>query len=403
MTDNFTFEDHRSIQQMLDDHERLRQEIDKRSLEEIVLSNDYGELSNSDRKIVEDYSESKFFLTATRKALDFTKSSTMEVLADSPDSNMDTKCATLFNSEKEYAEAMVTLTGGFNERMMKELEATRTEPFHSVFMQENEYNATVQAPLENRVVKAAIEKEMGDGNIMQNRTVSDLVDVIVYTRDIEAEYYINNDNVIDDTLAAFFDENENGRLNTIDIDRYNEHLRKEQEQQRENEISAQQAAELYQNGYRSTDEERIQKEFMYTAAQATALCVMLKAYEENGLNEKAVEQAEKEIKDKEIPVQIVESNDGFVMNTDKEITSENIKDFNQKVENGNEVIHNEVPAETTIDTAEVRGKVKYEQNDDIGTVEKKQGIPTYEEKADEEDRKKSEGKSSKMQVLTDKG
>lgn len=395
MTDNFTFEDHRSIQQMLDDHERLRQEIDKRSLEEIVLSNDYGELSNSDRKIVEDYSESKFFLTATRKALDFTKSSTMEVLADSPDSNMDTKCATLFNSEKEYAEAMVTLTGGFNERMMKELEATRTEPFHSVFMQENEYNATVQAPLENRVVKAAIEKEMGDGNIMQNRTVSDLVDVIVYTRDIEAEYYINNDNVIDDTLAAFFDENENGRLNTIDIDRYNEHLRKEQEQQRENEISAQQAAELYQSGYRSTDEERIQKEFMYTATQATALCIMLKAYEENGLNEKAVEQAEKEIKDKEIPVQIVESNDGFVMNTDKEITSENIKDFNQKVENGNEVIHNEVPAETTIDTAEVRGKVKYEQNDDIGTVEKKQGIPTYEEKADEEDRKKSEGKSSK--------
>lgn len=399
MTDNFTFEDHRSIQQMLDDHERLRQEIDKRSLEEIVLSNDYGELSNSDRKIVEDYSESKFFLTATRKALDFTKSSTMEVLADSPDSNMDTKCATLFNSEKEYAEAMVTLTGGFNERMMKELEATRTEPFHSVFMQENEYNATVQAPLENRVVKAAIEKEMGDGNIMQNRTVSDLVDVIVYTRDIEAEYYINNDNVIDDTLAAFFDENENGRLNTIDIDRYNEHLRKEQEQQRENEISAQQAAELYQSGYRSTDEERIQKEFMYTATQAAALCIMIKAYEENGLNEKAVEQAEKEIKDKEIPVQIVESSDGFVMNTDREITAENVKDFNQKVENGNEVIHNEVPAETTIDTAEVKGKVKYEQNDDIGTVEKKQGIPTYEEKADEEDKKKSEGKSSKNAEL----
>lgn len=399
MTDNFTFEDHRSIQQMLDDHERLRQEIDKRSLEEIVLSNDYGELSNSDRKIVEDYSESKFFLTATRKALDFTKSSTMEVLADSPDSNMDTKCATLFNSEKEYAEAMVTLTGGFNERMMKELEATRTEPFHSVFMQENEYNATVQAPLENRVVKAAIEKEMGDGNIMQDRTVSDLVDVIVYTRDIEAEYYINNDNVIDDTLAAFFDENENGRLNTIDIDRYNEHLRKEQEQQRENEISAQQAAELYQSGYRSTDEERIQKEFMYTATQAAALCIMIKAYEENGLNEKAVEQAEKEIKDKEIPVQIVESSDGFVMNTDREITAENVKDFNQKVENGNEVIHNEVPAETTIDTAEVRGKVKYEQNDDIGTVEKKQGIPTYEEKADEEDKKKSEGKSSKNAEL----
>lgn len=395
MTDNFTYEDHRSIQEMLDDHERLRQEIDKRSLEEIVLSKDYSELSDSDLKIVKDYSGSKFFLSAARKALDFTKSSTMEVLDDNPNSNMDIKCATLFNNEQEYAEAMVTLTGGFDERMMKALEDTRTEPFHSVFMPKNEYDATVQAPLENRVVKEAIAKEMGDGNIMQERTVSDLVDVIMYTRDIEDEYYINNENVIDETLSAFFHENENGGLNVIDIDRYEDHIREEQERQRQNEISAQQAAELYQNGYRHTDEERIQKEFMYTAAQAAALCIMLQAYEENGLNEKAILLAEKEIKDKEIPVQIVESSDGFVMNTDKEITAENFKDFSQKVENGNEVIHNEVPSETTIDTAEVRGKVKYEQNDDIGTVEKKQGIPTYEEKADAADRKKSEGKNSK--------
>lgn len=395
MTDNFSYEDYRSIQEMLDEHERLRQEIDERSLEEIVLSKDYSELSDSDLKIVKDYSESKFFLSATRKALDFTKSSTMEVLDDNPNSNMDIKCATLFNNEQEYAEAMVTLTGGFNERMMKALEDTRTEPFHSTFMPKNEYDATVQAPLENRVVKKAIEEEMGGGNIMQERTVSDLVDVIMYTRDIEDEYYINNENVIDDTLSAFFRENEEGKLNVIDIDRYEDHIREEEERQRQNEISAQQATELYQNGYRHTDEERIQKEFMYTAAQAAALCVMLQSFEENGLTEEAALLAEKEIKDREVPVQIVESSDGYVMNTDKEITAENIKDFNQKVEHGNEVIHNEVPAETTIDTAEVRGKVKYEQNDDIGSVEKKQGIPTYEEKADAADRKKAEQKESK--------
>lgn len=405
MTDNFTIEDQRSIQEMLDEHERLRQEIDKRSLEEIVLSKDYedyfdyykdySELSENDKALVDDYSESKYFLSATRKALDFTKSSTMEVGVDSPNSNLpDIKCVSLFNNEQEYAEAIVTLTGGFDKRMMNELEATRTEPFHSVFMQKNEYDATVKAPLSNRVIEAAIKKEIGNTNVMQERTVSDIVDMIDYTKDLEEEYYINNENVIDETLSAVFEKNEAEKINVIDFEKY-----EKQAQQEQYEISAQQAAELYQEGYRSTDEERIQKEFIYTATQVAALCTIFKAYEENGLNEKAILEAERELKDKEFPVQIVESNDGFVMNTNKKITSENINNFNQKVENGNEVIHNEVPAETTIDTAEVRGKVKYEQKDDIGTVEKKQGIPTYEEKADADDKKKSEGKPSKKNEI----
>ena len=56
------------------------------------------------------------------------------------------------------------------------------------------------------------------------------------------------------------------------------------------------------------------------------------------------------------------------------------KEYNEKVHNGNEVIHNEAPRETTIDTAEVGGNIKYEQADDIGSVEKQQGVPDYETK-----------------------
>lgn len=84
-------------------------------------------------------------------------------------------------------------------------------------------------------------------------------------------------------------------------------------------------------------------------------------------------------------LEIVESNDGYVMATNA--SSEEIKEnpnlqreYSEKVQNGNEVVHNEAPRETTIDMSEVGGHVKYEQFDDIGSIEKQQGIPDYETK-----------------------
>ena len=83
---------------------------------------------------------------------------------------------------------------------------------------------------------------------------------------------------------------------------------------------------------------------------------------------------------------IVESNDGYVMasNASPELFAENPsleREFSERV-HGNEVVHSETPRETTIDFARVGGNVKYEQYDDIGSVEKGQGVPTYEEKAE---------------------
>lgn len=84
-------------------------------------------------------------------------------------------------------------------------------------------------------------------------------------------------------------------------------------------------------------------------------------------------------------LEIIESNDGYVMATN--VTPEELqehpelqREFSEKVQNGNEVVHNEAPRETTIDLSEVGGHVKYEQFDDIGSVEKQQGIPDYETK-----------------------
>lgn len=101
-------------------------------------------------------------------------------------------------------------------------------------------------------------------------------------------------------------------------------------------------------------------------------------------------------------LEIVESNDGYVMatNASPELFAQNPsleRDFSERVR-GNEIVHSEPPRETTIDMAKVGGNVKYEQYDDIGTVEKQQGVPTYEEKTEMSERTEREtsgnGKSS---------
>jgi hypothetical protein len=100
---------------------------------------------------------------------------------------------------------------------------------------------------------------------------------------------------------------------------------------------------------------------------------------------------------------IVESNDGYVMatNASPELFAQNPsleRDYSERVR-GNEVVHNEAPKETTIDMAKVGGNVKYEQYDDIGTIEKEKGVPTYEERIEMSERTEREtsgnGKSSK--------
>lgn len=82
---------------------------------------------------------------------------------------------------------------------------------------------------------------------------------------------------------------------------------------------------------------------------------------------------------------IVESNDGYVMATNltQEMAMEHpnlAREFDEKVSLHNEVIHNTAPKETTSDLSKVGGNVQYEAYDDIGTVEKGNGVKTYEEK-----------------------
>lgn len=94
------------------------------------------------------------------------------------------------------------------------------------------------------------------------------------------------------------------------------------------------------------------------------------------------------------PLQIVESNDGYVMAVS--IPAEEIaanldlsQEFASKVKNGNEVVHNEAPRHTTSDPSRVGGNVQLEEVDDLGTIERDSGLQTEEEKEEDEQQSKS--------------
>lgn len=102
---------------------------------------------------------------------------------------------------------------------------------------------------------------------------------------------------------------------------------------------------------------------------------------------------------------IVESNDGYVMatNASPELFNNNPeleRRYSEQVTNGNEIVHNEAPRQTTIDTSIVGGNIKYEQYDDIGTVEKENGIPTFEEKVEQEEVEERQREGSRTTKTT---
>ena len=67
--------------------------------------------------------------------------------------------------------------------------------------------------------------------------------------------------------------------------------------------------------------------------------------------------------------QVVESNDGYVMNTSAPITAANEKQVDVPIENGNEV-HQSTAKETTNNLADTRPNVQFEQANSVGTKEK---------------------------------
>jgi hypothetical protein len=103
------------------------------------------------------------------------------------------------------------------------------------------------------------------------------------------------------------------------------------------------------------------REFGHTDLTIKELTEIIEEVKENGRIQS------KEDKDMEV----VESNDGYVMNR-SEVSAANESKLSEKVQRGNEVVHNEAPRETTSDPAKVTPNRKLEAVQEKGTKEREE-------------------------------
>lgn len=396
-----TVQDDRTLEEFLVDYEQqkqdalmLREQYDaeisaiavtnERSVEQLDMV--YQQMTDMEKEAYDDFSKSQIFMKNVASALAFTKAST-SVRLEQNEGFDGLECVSLMESPTEYGENIAVLSGGFNPEWSKAL--YETTPFESQTTTPVQFEANALAPKEMlSEVQEAVTEISGD-NPLHNITVGDVTNTVSETQKYMEKYNISPENTIDDTLKT---------VQYADVGLY-QMQSFAIESDKTMVISAKQAAELYQQGYRADHTEELAN-LDYSVAQTMALATLLRAYEENGINAEATQKAEESLKEENIPVEIVESFDGYVMNANQQITADNIKEFEAKVEDdGMTVIHNEAPMETTIDPAEVGGRVKLEEYDDIGTVEKADGVLTYEEKEELADAKEEAESSKKKESM----
>ena len=202
-------------------------------------------------------------------------------------------------------------------------------------------------------------------------------------------------------LKALTNDMDKSYLDTIYIEGYGDNsVALERQKRTENHIAELRESPEVESAYRNAIAPAITVAVLMKVAKDTEALMEQFNIDKNNIYEDTIEKAYnnyfdrkthtidenvEQSKAKAAGLEIVESNDGYVMatNASPDTIKENPnleKELSERTHNGNEVVHNEAPRETTIDLSEVGGHVKYEQFDDIGSVEKQQGIPDYETK-----------------------
>lgn len=387
-------EEQKRQQEELERIQKERQELEQKQLEQTeieqkqVEQQKIEEMKQQEDHLAKNIAQTTAFLVEARLALDYTKCSTALRFAKD-DNATGIRCVSMNPNVTDYAVSMLILTNNFDKETMEALEATREKNALSrtVFRNHNEYERQTNAPLRDDIVASVIEDCKLNYLIEGNIRINNVANAINATKQDREKYGIRDDYIINDTVTSLKaleknnDENIiHNHIHAIDAPR---------------ELIIEKSIDLFDRGYRASDAEKIQNVTLDDAIQIQAHCIFLENFEKWGINDDSIRQATEEIQKQNIPVEIVESFDGYVMNTNR-ILAQNDKEFDSKVEKGNEVVHNEVPMHTTIDTSEVGGTTKYEQADDIGTVEKKQGVLTYEEKEDRRDMEKANAETKEI-------
>lgn len=374
----FTEQDERSVEEMLVEYEKQKEEIEKERLLELQ------ELTEEQAEMVADNQRAEEFFSEMRVALDFTRNAT----AYRPNGRNNYELVSLFPATEDktapdgfepsdYSHCMVLLTNGFDDRMTDLLYPKGNKVHTESYMNQTMYEQYTLFPLKDYNIARSVEQEKA---ILNEQSVSDIVAVIDYTNEAMEQHNIPKNNVIEATVGALSVEHLEGQAYqyaTVNMEAPAYY------------VSVERAKDLYERGYRADDREKFDNIMNETNGAMAAYAIFLDKFEQYGISNESVKEACDEVVKQDIPVEIVESIDGYVMSATK-ITPENQKSFDSLVEKGNEVIHTEVPMYTTTDISEVGGKVKLEVADDIGTVEKAQGVLSYEDKEAIADAKEAE-------------
>lgn len=405
--DQFTIRDNRLFKQIIEDYNQQRETLERLQKERQELERQQAEKADNEQKQIEQQKieqikaeekqleasreRTKEFLNEARMALDYNRCSTAMRFAMN-DKAYNIRCVSIQQSATDYALAMMALTNNFDKETMDALEATRTVSLsNTVFRNPIEYEKQTFAPLRDDNLAKIIDECRREYIIVGNVKVQNVVCAVNNAKIDREEFGIRDNDIINGTVNYLHSLEKEDKEHLI-----HNHIHALGTPR---ELIVEKTIDFYDRGYRAKDAEKLQKATYDDAIQVQAHCIFLDNFEKYGINEESIAKAVEEIYEKNIPVEIVESFDGYVLNTNRAI-AEKDKEFDSKVHRGNEVIHNEVPMHTTIDTAEVGGTVKLEQADDIGTIEKQQGIPTWEEKTEREENQKNdaEKKSNSSKV-----
>ena len=354
-------------------------------------------ITPTDKTALKEYSDYKDFLDDVRKSLDFVKSSTF--ISEGKDGNPE--CRSLLSNKEQYAHLVNTLTNSFDKKFMKEVEKTRTEPLDAGEFTKQEYRSMVQAapnspPIREEIERIQRERELNEQEEYRIREIQEAI------QETQVEMERNNISITDAAITAltvglWLERDEQGETNIIaESEKLPNNIKTELPEPRYTVVAID----------KETGEENRLETNDWNRVKAFAINQMIEGnmdvtIQDNTTNESVTLDAEKYRENynaidklngefpvepdnltdvdyennhkpnnhKPKPVEIVESNDGYVM-ASSEITAENEAEFNSRVNKANnEVIHNEAPQETTIDPTAVGGKVKLEVVEDLGSRE----------------------------------
>ena len=300
------------------------------ALEKQLVGIDMQNASPSDFDLLKQAAEDKQFLTQAEKGLELCTGGTLPLSYPDGRDNVES-----ILKKDDYIRLLGTLTGGQNESFIELL--TSLNPTKAAEIKQNLVDVMEFKEIQEAVGSQSKEYTVGD--VMQ---AASKADDIIQIRQLDAE------NVYESARTQAFLLHNSGRNDLMTMD---DAVREKSEV-----TLIQLAKKLHDGDWKAADKDEIAEAFHLNEKDVAKVVEVLEQIE------------------RDEPVEVIESNDGYVLNTSKQ-TAAAMNQIEEKLEaNSPNEVKQPVVKETTSDPAAVGGKVKLEAADDRGTREKQAGL-----------------------------